>query len=384
MSGIALAHDYFVQMGGAEKVAECLHQLFPTSPIYTTVMEFDKLPPALKAAKIRTSWMQGMPGLSRNFRKYFMIYPWAVESLDLSEFSLVISSSSGYAKGIRRAKNAVHVCYCHTPMRWAWRYEDYAEREQFGIVSRTSLPVLLAGLRKWDLRAARQPDYYIANSKAVSERIKKIYQRESTVINPPIDTGRFRPSSDVREHFLILSRLVPYKRIDLAVEAFNKSGLPLVVIGDGPDRKRLESMAKPNIRFMGRQTDSVVEFYASRCRALIFPGEEDFGMTPLEVNAAGRPVIAFAAGGALETVNEGITGIFFHDATADSLASAVERFETMRWESKAIRQHSQQFSIEAFREKMLNFLLTVAPVDCRAELSAAFAAVPELPERLTA
>jgi glycosyltransferase involved in cell wall biosynthesis len=369
MSRVALVHDYFIQMGGAERVAEALHDSFPSAPMYTTVALPHRLPHGLRAADIRTSVLQHLPAMERRFRHYFMFYPWAVERLDLSEYDLIVSSSSGYAKGVRRGRNAMHVCYCHTPMRWVWRYEDYAAREGFGRASRALLPLLLAGLKRWDLRASRQPDYYIANSNVVAQRIKKIYGREATVIPPPIDTDRFAPSEKQDDYFLVLSRLMPYKRIELAIQACNRLRRPLVIIGDGPDRKRLERLAGPLTRFMGRQPDAVVERYASRCRALLFPGEEDFGMSPLEVNAAGRPVIAFNAGGAIETVVKGVTGLFFNEQTSASLAGAIEEFESCSWNQRAIRQHAEKFDRTVFSFRILQFLSSVAPSSCAEEVS---------------
>ena len=368
MPRIALVHDYFVQMGGAEKVAEALSQTFPTAPLYSTVALEHRLPQGLRNTEIRTSFMQKMPAVESKFRQYFWLYPFAVESLDLSEHELIVSSSSGYGKGVRRAKNAVHVCYCHTPMRWVWRYNDYAEREAFSGAARAVLPAMLAGLRAWDRRAARQPDHYIANSQIVADRIKQIYGRESVVIPPPIDVDRFQPSDDVEDYFLILSRLVPYKRIDLAIQACTKMNRELVVIGDGPDRQRLEAMAGPTVKFLGRQPDDVVNYYASHCRALLFPGEEDFGMTPLEINAAGRPVIAYGAGGALETVADGLTGLFFKHPTSQSLSEAIEEFDDYRWSQTVLRQHAEKFSYPVFASRMLDFLSQVAPASCQPEL----------------
>lgn len=370
MSKIALVHDYFIQMGGAERVAAAMHESFPSAPIYTTVALPHRLPKELRGADIRTSAMQWLPGMEQRFRQYFMLYPFAVEHFDLSEFDLIFSSSSGYAKGVRRRSNAVHVCYCHTPMRWVWRYEDYVARESFGRVTRSLLPFSLWGLKKWDLRAARQPDYYIANSRLVAQRIKQIYGREAFVIPPPIDVDRFHLSSQVDDYYLVLSRLVPYKRIDLAIEACKRLGRRLVIIGDGPDRERLEKLAGPKTEFLGRQPDSRVNHYASRCRALLFPGEEDFGMVPLEVNAAGRPVIAFKGGGAVETVVEGLTGIFFKKPTAASLAEAIEDFESRTWHQQVMRRHAEKFDRSVFAFRVLQFLGSVAPASCAAELTA--------------
>ena len=370
MSKIALVHDYFIQMGGAERVAAVMHDSFPTAPIYTTVALPHRLPHELKGADIRTSAMQWLPGMEQRFRQYFMLYPFAVEQFDLSEYDLILSSSSGYAKGVRRRRNAIHVCYCHTPMRWVWRYQDYAARESFGGVARSLLPVCLWGLKKWDLRAAQQPDYYIANSQVVADRIKKVYGREAIVIPPPIDVDRFEPAENVEDYYLILSRLVPYKRIDIAIEACKKLNRRLVIIGDGPDRKRLEELAGPQTEFLGRQSDTQVNLYASRCRALLFPGEEDFGMVPLEVNAAGRPVIAYRAGGAVETVIEGVTGVFFDEPKSDALVEAIERFESLTWTTANLRRHAEKFDRKVFSYRVLQFLGSVAPSSCASDLLA--------------
>jgi glycosyltransferase involved in cell wall biosynthesis len=368
---IALVHDYFIQMGGAERVAESFCDMFPGAPMYTTATLRERLTPRLKTVDLRMSWMQRMPALKTKNRHYFLFYPFAVESLDLSAYDLVVSSSSGYAKGVRTRRGAVHICYCHTPMRWAWRYDDYAAREGFGKLTERVLPLLLAGLRQWDKRAAQQPDYYVCNSHTVAERVREIYQRDAIVIPPPIDFHRFQPSAEQDDYYLVLSRLVPYKRIDLAVAACTKLGRKLIVIGDGPDRQRLEAMAGPTVRFLGRQSDRVVEHCLSRCRALLFPGEEDFGLTPLETNAAGRPVIAYRAGGATETVVENRTGLFFDHASTDSLAGAIEQFEAQAWDQQTLRHHAAGFDYEVFAERFTAFVKTVAPPSCQPELKLA-------------
>src|SRR5258706_2321866 len=343
-------------MGGAERVAEAMHDSFPSAPMYTTVALLKGLPGSLRSADIRTSPLQNLPSLDRRFRHYFMLYPFAVENFDLSAYDLIFSSSSGYAKGVRRRPNAIHVCYCHTPMRWVWRYDDYVAREGLGGSIRGALPSLLGGLQKWDLRAARQPNYYIANSHLVAERIKKIYGREAVVIPPPIDLHRFEMANEVGDYYLVLSRLMPYKRIDLAIEACKRTNRRLVIIGDGPDRARLEKLADDRIEFLGRQPDSIVNYYAARCRALLFPGEEDFGMAPLEVNAAGRPVIAYRAGGAIETVVEGVTGTFFDQPNSLSLAGAIEELEGMKWRQEDLPHQAEKFYRTVFPFPVLQFL----------------------------
>jgi glycosyltransferase involved in cell wall biosynthesis len=351
-------------------VAAAMHESFPAAPMYTTVALPHRLPKELRGADIRTSPMQLLPGMEQRFRQYFMLYPFAVEHFDLSEFDLIFSSSSGYAKGVRRRNNAIHVCYCHTPMRWVWRSEDYVARENFGRLTRSLLPLSLWGLKKWDLRAARQPNYYIANSRLVARRIKEVYGREAIVIPPPIDVDRFQMSSQIDDYYMVLSRLVPYKRIDLAIEACNRLGRRLVIIGDGPDRARLQKLAGPKTEFLGRQPDSVVNRYASRCRALLFTGEEDFGMVPLEVNAAGRPVIAFRGGGAVETVVDGLTGVFFDKPTSASLEDAIEVFESRTWHQQTLRKHAEKFDRSVFAFRVLQFLASVAPASCANELTA--------------
>jgi glycosyltransferase involved in cell wall biosynthesis len=368
LSKIALVHDYFVQMGGAERVAEAMHDSFPSAPMYTTVALRNGLPQGLHTADIRTSPLQKLPSIDRHFRHYFMLYPFAVENFDLSQYDLIFSSSSGYAKGVRRRRNAIHVCYCHTPMRWVWRYDDYVAREGFGGAARAALPYLLWGLRKWDLRASRQPNYYIANSRLVAQRIKRIYGREAFVIPPPIDVQRFQLSNEVDDYYLVLSRLMPYKRIDVAIEACKRLNRRLVIIGDGPDRARLEKLADDRIEFLGRQPDAIVNYYAARCRALLFPGEEDFGMAPLEANAAGRPVIAYRGGGAIETVEEGKTGVFFDQPDSRTLATAIEKFEGLKWDQYTLRWHAEKFDRTVFAFRVLQFLGSVAPASCAEEL----------------
>ena len=370
MSKIALVHDYFIQLGGAERLVEAIHDSFPAAPVYTTAALPQGLPRRLRSADIRTSPLQRLPALERGFRHYFMLYPWAVEHFDLSQYDLILSSSSGYAKGVKRRRNAIHVCYCYTPMRWVWRYDDYVAREGFGHMARAILPLFLWGLRKWDLRASQQPNYYITSSRVVATRIKAIYGREAFVIPPPIDVNRFHMSNDIDDYYLVLSRLMPYKRIDLAIEACKRMNRRLIIVGDGPDRARLERLADDRIEFLGRQPDAIVNYYAARCRALLFPGEEDFGMAPLEANAAGRPVIAYRGGGAIETVEEGKTGVFFDQPDSRTLATAIEKFEGMKWDQYKLRWHAEKFDRTVFAFRVLQFLGSVAPPSCAEELLA--------------
>jgi glycosyltransferase involved in cell wall biosynthesis len=353
---IAIVHDYFTQLGGAEKVAEEMFRIFPRASMFSTVAFDDRMPVGLKDVSVHTSWMQLMPGIRRYYRLYFLLYPLAVRSLNLAHYDLVISSSSGYVKGVAAPRDAMHICYCHTPMRWVWNFDGYSERESMSPAIRVALRALTSALRQWDVGAARQPDHFIANSKVVAERIQRAYGRTAEVIHPPIDVDRFRPSDQVDDYYMLLSRMVSYKRLDLAVEACTRLNRKLVVVGAGPQRKYLESIAGPSIKFAGRVRDSEVVRLASRCRALLFPGEEDFGMAPLEVAAAGRPTIAFRAGGATETIVDGSTGLFFNQQTPEALMDAIEQFERQEWAPSDIRKHAEEFSVPIFRMRMTRFL----------------------------
>jgi glycosyltransferase involved in cell wall biosynthesis len=374
---IAVVHDYFTQLGGAEKVAEELYCSLPDPSLFATVALPSCMPGRLKDVPVQTSWMQNLPRMKDYYRLYVFLYPFAVGSLDVSQYDLVISSSSGYAKGVRTSPDAIHVCYCHTPMRWAWNYQNYATRESFSLSQRTLLPMLIRGLQYWDQAASRQPDHFVANSRAVADRIRRVYQRSAEVVHPPIETERFHPSHSRHEdYYLVVSRLVPYKRIDLAVKACTQRGKKLLVIGEGPYRNRLEAMAGPSVSFLGRGTDEDVEYHVARCRALLFPGEEDFGMAPVEAAAAGRPTIAYRAGGALETIVENVTGFFFDHQTTECLGDAIETFEREQWSTVALRQHSKTFGVGVFQQRFRSFLERIdAPLS-----AAGFASSPrELP-----
>jgi glycosyltransferase involved in cell wall biosynthesis len=361
LSKIAIFQDYLAQMGGAERVTEVFLQILPEAQLHTTFAVPERISSYLRDAQPKTTWMQVLPAKAKLYRHYFLLYPFAVETAQLNDYDLILSSCCGYAKGVKRRQDAVHVCYCHNPMRWVWRFSDYMKRESFNAATKTALNLMVKGLKRWEARAATRPDYFIANSHNVAQRLKSAFGIEAMVIEPPIITSRFTLSSQVDEYYLVLARLVPYKRIDIAVKACSNTGRRLVVIGDGPDRARLESLAGPTVEFLGRQPDAVVNRYASRCRALIFPGEEDFGMTPLEINAAGRPVVAYGAGGATETVVENVNGILFPTQSTESLIQALEKCESQSWNSAAIRRRAQRYDINVFQERLLNFLSLVSP-----------------------
>jgi glycosyltransferase involved in cell wall biosynthesis len=350
---VAIVHDYLNQTGGAERVVESFHRLWPDAPIFTTLADRDAMPVSLRDADIRVSWMQRLPAWRRHFRAYLPLYPLAIESFDLRGYDVVVSSSSAWAKAVRAPAHAVHVCYCHTPMRWVWDYEQYVAREGFGPLTRLALPPVIAALRAWDVRTAKRPTHIVVNSRVVQDRVQRCWGRTSELLHPPVDTGRFSVGSGAGRAHLVVSRLAHYKRIDLAVAAFTQLGLPLEIIGDGPARRSLEAIAGPTIKFRGRVDDAGVARAMQECRALIFSGEEDFGITPLEANASGRPVIAYRAGGATETVRDAVTGVLFEEQSAASLADAVRRAAEIAWDAAAIRRHAEAYSIASFEARFL-------------------------------
>jgi glycosyltransferase involved in cell wall biosynthesis len=353
---IAVVHDYFTQLGGAERLVGEIYRMLPDPTLFATVAFANCIPNQLTDVKVHTSWLQKLPSIEKYYRLYFLLYPFGVRALNLSEYDLVVSSSSGYAKGVQVGRNAVHVCYCHTPMRWVWSFDKYSQRESFALSQRAVLATLLRGLKAWDEEASRQPDHFIANSRVVAERIQRAYGRSAEIIHPPIQVDRFRPSAEREDFYLVVSRLVSYKRIDIAVRACSERGKKLIVAGEGPDRKALEMIAGPSVRFLGRVSDAEVEYLGSRCQALLFPGEEDFGMAPLEIAAAGRPTIAYRAGGALETIVEDSTGVFFDDQTPEALGDAIERFERQSWSPSVLRRHAEGFSVAVFQDRFRSFL----------------------------
>ncbi|MCA1553484.1 MAG: glycosyltransferase, partial [Chloroflexi bacterium] len=300
---VAIVHDWLNQVGGAENVLAELHVLFPDAPIYTSMYWREHMPTHYRAWDIRTTWLDRV-GLSKTHHQWFLpAYPFAFRSLDLSDYDLVISNKSAFCINVRVRCDAQHLCYCLTPTRFVWNFGAYVRGEGAGSLARIAVPPLLPLLKRIEFAAAQRVAQFAAISRAIQQRIQQSYARTSEVIYPPVDVERFHAQvTPPEDFFLVISRLLPYKRIDLVVEAFNRLGMPLLIIGDGRDRARLQAMAKPNIRFLGRLPDAECDVYRYRCRAFIFPGEDDFGIAPVEAMAAGRPVIAFKAGGALDTV----------------------------------------------------------------------------------
>ncbi|MBC7263830.1 MAG: glycosyltransferase [Chloroflexi bacterium] len=353
---VAIVCSWLNQYGGAERVLEAIKSLYPDAPIYTSIFWPDALPESYRSWEIHVSALDHFPFIHRYHRLFLPLYPLAFEAFDLSAYDLILSVTSAFAHGVVTTPQSLHICYCLTPARFLWDYENYVQREGIARALKLLLPFVLRGLRQWDRLAADRVDEFVAISEEVARRIAKYYRRPSQVIYPPVETARFKPSEERGDYFLIISRLVPYKRIDLAVEAFNRLGLPLVVIGDGRDRAALERIAQPNIRFLGRVSDRETSEYLARCRAFIFPGEEDFGIAPLEAQAAGRPVIAYAGGGALETVQSGVTGTFFYPQTADALAEAVASFDETRYNPIEIRRNAENFDVSVFQQRFREFV----------------------------
>ncbi|MDQ4075498.1 MAG: glycosyltransferase [Chloroflexota bacterium] len=348
---VALVHDWLNQIGGAENVLIALKEVFPEAPLFTSIYDRAGMPAVMREWDIRTSALDRFPGIYRNHQAALPLYPFVWEQFDFSDFDVVLSNKSGFCHGIVTPPHTLHLCYCLTPTRYLWNTESYLQREGVGGLRRALLQPLLTVLRLWDQNAARRVDRFAAISRAVQQRIRKYYGAESTIIYPPVDTHRFEPG-ETGDYFFIVSRLIPYKRIDLAVRAFSRLGLPLVIAGDGRDRQALERAAAPNVRFLGRISDGELGQWMSGARAFIFPGEEDFGIAPLEAASAGVPIIAYAAGGALDTVTEGETGLFFDEPSAESLMEAIHRFETMKFDKSQIRAHARQFGVQAFKQRI--------------------------------
>ncbi len=354
---VALVHDWLPFMGGAERVVTNFLEVFENAPIYTSVYNNEKLEGILKNYNnMHGSFLQNMKSAVKDHRKFFPLMPMAFESFDLNGYDVVLSSSSSCAKGVITSPDTCHICYCHSPMRYGWEfYYEYAKN--MGKLKGKITKYIMNYMRVWDRVSSDRVDYFIANSKNVAKRIWKHYKRESVVIHPPVRSKFFHISENKEEYFLVVSRLQEYKKIDLAVEVFNELDLPLVIIGDGPMRGEIEKKVKSKkIRLLGRQSDEVIKEYYSKARGFLFPGEEDFGITPLEAQASGTPVIACGKGGALETVIENKTGVFFNEQTVKSMSEAVKRFNTLNFNKNEIRNHAEKFDEEIFKQKIEKFV----------------------------
>jgi len=356
---IALVHDWLVNMRGGEKVLEVLCELFPNAKLFTLVHHKGKLSPPIERMEIKTSFIQKLPSATSKYQYYLPLFPTAIEQFDMREYDLVISSSHAVAKGVRVRKDALHVCYCYTPMRYIWdQYEQYFGKDRASFVARASMKIFVNYLRRWDVTSSKSVNEFIGISEAIRERIRRTYNRDSIVIYPPVNTKSFSLSQKNDGYYLIVSALVPYKMVDLAIEAFNRLNSRLIIIGSGGEEQKLKHIANKNIEFLGWVNDEEITKYYAGCSALIFPGEEDFGIVPVEAMASGKPVIAFGKGGALETVVDLKTGLFFKDRNAESLIEAINKFEGMSFDPVAIREHSLRFDRSIFKESIEKFIQT--------------------------
>ncbi|HEV8029138.1 MAG TPA: glycosyltransferase [Stellaceae bacterium] len=354
---VAIIHYWLVGMRGGEKVVEALCDMFPTADVYTHVYRPERISESIRRHSVKTTFIARLPFSRRHYQKYLPLMPLALEQLDLQDYDLVISSESGPAKGVITRPDALHVCYCHTPMRYVWSgYHSYRGRSN--PLTKAVMPALMHRLRMWDLASAARVDHFIANSHNVAERIKKYYRRDASVIYPPVEMQGVDLHRRTEDFYLFVGQLVPYKGADVAIAAFNRMGKRLVVIGHGEDYQRLRKMSGPTVELVGWQDAATLQDYYARCKALVFVADEDFGMVPVEAMSAGRPVIAYGRGGALETVLPGKTGVLFESQTVDSLISAVDHFESVAdtFDRTRIAAHAAAFSKTVFNAQMAETL----------------------------
>ncbi|WP_254436092.1 glycosyltransferase [Ruegeria arenilitoris] len=351
---VAIVHYWLVGMRGGEKVIESLLDLFPNAVIVTHVYDPDKVSDKIRKQDVRETFISKLPGARKHYQKYLPLMPLALELVDMTEFDVIISSESGPAKGIIPRPDAVHLCYCHSPMRYIWdHYHIY--RASAGRLAKLMMPFVAHKMRIWDVSSAARVDRFVANSGFIAQRISKYYRRDANVIFPPVEVAEFSISEDVGDHYLLAGEMVSYKRADLAVDAFNASGRKLVIVGDGEMRAELEQKAQSNITFLGRVPFAELKQQFATCKALVFPGEEDFGIIPVEVMASGRPVVAYGRGGALDTVLPGVSGVHFHEQTVEALNTAIDTLEAdvaLVNSPKKIQAHAARFDQQVFKAQI--------------------------------
>ncbi len=350
---IALVHDYLVQYGGAERVLESFTELFPYAPIHTLIHDPEAMRGVFADKDIRTSFLQGLPFARRNHRLFPPLMPLAIEQFDFSRYDIVLSDSSSYAKGIITRPETLHICYMHTPMRYAWDdCQKYTQDFGFPSSVKRLVPFFMNPIRVWDKASADRVDEFIANSRFVARRIKKYYGKDSTVIHPPVEVEKFfiAPAEDRKDYFLMVGRLIAYKRHDIVIEAFNRLKLPLKIIGRGPELERLKKMAGPTIEFLGRISDDELSRYYAECQAFIFPQEEDFGIVAIEAMASGRPLVAYRGGDIVEHMEEGKTGVFFDEQTPEALIQALSHLRVEEYDPEYIRSRALRFDKSIFKE----------------------------------
>lgn len=353
---IAIVTDWLTNYGGAESVISAFHDLFPDAPIYTTMYKPEKMRELGKLKQVKTSFLQKIPGVKHQWMLGLM--PMAVEMMDLDEFDVVLSSCHSVSKGVITKPETLHISYCHTPMRYAWESWDFETRlQKFPKMLHPIIRRQIKKIRRWDKAAAQRVDEYIANSNYIKGKIKEHYERKADVIYPPVHCETFEPVEKPKADFYFSAgRLIPYKKFDLLVKAFNKSGKKLVIAGTGPELEKLRKMAKENVEVLGYVKDKKLKELYANCKGFLFPQMEDAGIVPLEAMASGRPVIAYNKGGSLDTMIDGKTGVFFEKQTVESLNKAIEKFESMKFDSKAIRKHAEKYDVEIFKERIRDYV----------------------------
>jgi glycosyltransferase involved in cell wall biosynthesis len=353
---LALVHDWLNQLGGAEDVLDHLLRLYPEAPLYTSIYDRENMPAHWQNHDIHTLWMDKLPNIYRKHQRYLPLYPLAWGGLDLSDYDMILSNKSGFCHGVQYGKKTLHICYCLAPTRYVWQFDVYAARENLAQPLRWAVKSQIPWMRAWDKKAARRVHHFIAISTDIQRRIKKYYGRDSVIIYPPVEVKeRFQPASSTDGYFLSVGRLIPYKRVDLIVEACTRLNLPLKVGGTGRDRERLEALAGPTVEFLGYVPDADLPELFARCKAFVFPGLEDFGITPVQAQAAGRPVIAYGAGGVLDTVIPGKTGVLFYEQQVEALMNVLHNFDDTAFNSDEIRQHALQFDSAVFEQRLTEY-----------------------------
>jgi len=365
---LAIVHDALVNLGGAERVVATFHEIFPAAPIYTSVYLPERTHAAFRGAEVRTTFLQRIARSEQTLKWLFPLAYLAMRRLDLSGFDVILSSSTYCAKDVATPPGTLHICYCYAPFRPVWDFDVYVAQLQASAVKKAMLAVAFRAFRSWDFRAAQKPHHLIAISNHAAAKVERAYRRKPAMIYPPVDVDRFSLGTQSEDYFLVVSRLMAYKRIDIVVQAFRELGYPLKVVGTGPDLARLRSLASPNVEFVGAAKEDALIDYYRRCRCLIFPGEEDFGLVPLEAHACGKPAIAFAAGGALETVvavndrtqpdrpEQEATGVFFYEQTPQAVVDAIRLFETCTFSPGVVRERARAFDKSHFKQRLLTFI----------------------------
>lgn len=356
---LAIVHDFLNQYGGAERVVGYFLRIFPGVPVYTSIYFPHNTFDLFRDQNITTTFMQKIPGIRKYYKKLFFLYPYAFRSLKLDDYEIILGSSSSYSHFINKCRDSVHINYCYTPPRFLWETKNYLEGEKITAAASVMIKPIIYFLRKMDLRQSEKVDYYIAISEYVKRKVRKIYNRESTVIYPPIEIRKYKFSKNKEDFYLIVSRLKGYKRVDIAIKAFNILGKKLLIVGAGEDEGNLRKISGKNIKFLGTVSDSKLLDLYSRAKSLVFTGREDFGLTPVEAQASGTPVVAFEEGGAVETIINGRTGFFFNKQEPEALAEVIKRFEKNQINPDRCRENAMRFDFKNFKEHITDFIKNV-------------------------